>query len=154
MFTKISKSYFGKPNKEFIIYRNEKVKKYWKEIRRGDATFPENHQCQIDPKQRLYPGFQADVIWDDVGIVDYKQYAQSGVKLSEYTQYQIKFGPVTHICVWKWFNNNIHEELFEGKTVGYELLGLVDAKKALELLNEKMRFPYEYFSLHLEENIV
>ena len=145
-FIEISKSYFGKPDREFIETRNEKVKKYWKEIRRGDAEFPEKHQCQIDPKQRLYPGFQADVIWEGLGIVDYKQYAKPGIKLSEYTQEQIKSGLVKWIAVWKWFNNNKHEELEEGKSVGYEILGLVDAQSALEMINSEGRFSYEFFS--------
>lgn len=154
-YTKICKVFFGKPTKEFIEKRNEKLHKYWGKFYRADAEFPETHQCEVDVNQREYPGYFADTFWDDVGIVDYKQYAKDGVKLSEFCQTQIKVGLVTHICVWRWFNNNIHEELFEGKSIGYELLGLVDANEALKVLDEKTnRFPYEYFSLLLGENSV
>ena len=115
------------------------------ERRRWEAEFPEYHQCQVDSKQEVYWGFQYDTMHEDLGEMEYKQFAKKGVKLSPYTQARIKDGTVKYIVVWKWADRNRWTPLEANKQANYEICGYVEANRALELLQNvdgDMRFPY------------
>lgn len=115
------------------------------ERRRWEAEFPEYHQCQVDSKQEVYWGFQYDTMHEDLGEMEYKQFAKKGVKLSPYTQDRIKDGTVKYIVVWKWADGNRWTPLEANKQANYEICGYVEANRALELLQNvdgDMRFPY------------
>ncbi len=142
-YINISKTFFGKPDSLFIKNRNKKMHDYEAGIRGADCEFPEYHQGQIDPKQTCHlKEIAIDTIHEDLGVMDYKQYAKKGVHIGKYTQEQIAKNVVKWIAVWKWGNNNRYETLEEGKSISYEVLGYVDAKLAVSLLNEENRFPF------------
>jgi hypothetical protein len=134
-FTEISKSFMATPDKDFIKERDERSG--WWSPHRADAEFPEWHQVQIDPLQEKYfnekgEQYNADVIHEKYGICDYKQFAKDGFKISENTENAINNNIVKNIIVWRWSNNNRWSPLEEGKSVGYDIMGIVDAKEALE----------------------
>ena len=134
-FTEISESFMAAPDKDFIKERDQKSE--WWSPRRADAEFPEWHQIQIDPLQKKYFNekgevYDADVIHEKYGICDYKQFAKAGFKVSGNTEKAIKAGIVENIIVWRWSNKNRWDPLQEGKSVGYDIVGIVDAKEALE----------------------
>jgi len=146
-YIKISKTYFGKPDSVFIKNRNKKMHEYDAGIRGADCEFPEYHQGQVDPKQICHlTEASIDTMHEDLGGMDYKQYAKRGPHIGKYTRKQIAKNVVKWIAVWKWSNNNRYETLEEGKSISYEVLGYVDAKLAVSLLEPddegKMRFPY------------
>lgn len=131
-FIEISKSYMAKPSKDFIEYRDGKAKEW--SPRRADAEYPEYHQQQIDPKQTKYTQntYAADTIWEGHGVCDYKQFAKAGFKISDNTQKSILNGTTQKIVVWRWSNGNRWDPLQEGKSVGYDIMGIVDAQEALD----------------------
>lgn len=147
-FIEISKTYFGKPDSYFMKRRNQRVSEDNRSMpitekqRRWDCEWPEYHQAQVDPKQEIYWGFHYDTMHDDYGELEYKNFAKSGVKLSEFTQKQIRAGKVKYIVVWRWFNNNKWAELKEDTSNSYEIMGLVEANYALTLIDNDGRFPY------------
>lgn len=126
-----------KPSKEFISQRDAKVKQderdnphfFW------DSELPEWHQCEVDPKQTMYPGWYFDTIHEDLGHIDYKLYSKAGVHVSKAIQNQVKTGNIDYFGIWMWANG--HKQLKEGVEVEYDLLGFVDAKEALKLLDPK-----------------
>ena len=65
-------------------------------------------------------------------ICEYKQFAKAGFKVSDNTEKAIKAGIVEKIIVWRWSNNNRWDPLQEGKSIGYDIIGIGDAKEALE----------------------
>lgn len=134
-FTEISKSFMATPDKDFIKERDKKAN-LWSP-RRADAEFPEWHQVLIDPLQEKYFNkkgevYDADVVHKKLGICEYKQFAKAGFKISNNTEKAIIAGIVEKIIVWRWSNNNRWDPLQEGKSVGYDIVGIVDAKEALE----------------------
>lgn len=122
----------AKPNKDFIEYRDGKAKEW--SPRRADAEYPEYHQQQIDPKQKKYTEnkYAADTIWEGYGVCDYKQFAKAGFKISDNTKKSILNGTTDKIVIWRWSNGNRWDPLQEDKSVGYDIIGIVDAKEALE----------------------
>lgn len=120
---------------------------------RGACELPEYHQCDIDPKQKLYQPVGkervrvADTTHDDYGNCDYKSDSKEGVKLSEFTQKNIENGKINTIVVWKWVNGPKYEYGYlvrPGQKLSYEILGWIDAKEALKLLDKSTgRFKYK-----------
>ena len=136
-FTEISESFMAVPDKDFIKERDKKAPKYNAGSRGADAEFPEWHQIQIDPLQEKYfdengKVYDADVIHKTHGICEYKQYAKDGFQLSENTVESIQKKIAKKIIVWRWSNNNRWDPLEEGKSVGYEIMGIVDAQEAYD----------------------
>lgn len=127
----------AKPNEDFIKERDKKGPEYKAGFRGADAEFPEWHQILIDPLQKKYIDekgkvYDADVVHEEYGICDYKQYAKAGFKISNNTEKSIEKEIAKKIIVWKWSNNNRWDPLEENKSVGYEIMGIVDAQEALD----------------------
>ena len=154
-FIEINKTVSATPDNYILNRLRERAEKSYQsgkrdldlmsERRRWEAEFPEYHQCQVDSKQEVYWGFQYDTIHEDLGEMEYKQFAKKGVKLSPYAQDRIKDGTVKYIVVWKWADGNRWTPLEANKQANYEICGYVEANRALELLQNvdgDMRFPY------------
>ena len=127
------------PDKDFIKERDKKGPDYKAGFRGADAEFPEYHQIQIDSKLKKYfdengKVYDADVIHEDGWNGEFKQYAKVGFQISKNTEKAIakfaKDNKEHKIIVWKWSNNNRWDPLEEGKSVGYEIIGTVDAREA------------------------
>ena len=144
-FIETSKSFTAVPDKDFIEERDKKGSNYRAGFMGADAEFPEYHQIKIDPLQKKYfnekgQQYNADVVHEKYGICEYKQYSKRGFLISKNTERAIKNNIVEKIIVWKWSKNNRWEPLVEGKSVGYDIIGIIDAKEAFEksytLINE------------------
>jgi len=78
---------------------------------------------------------------------DFKQYAKSGIHVGPHPQRWVKEGKIQDFVIWKWLPNNFYagrwsERFTLGSTVEFEILGIVDAKEALQTLEEN-RFKYD-----------
>ena len=51
---------------------------------------------------------------------------------------QILLGNIDYLAIWKW-NNNPSGIVYEGKEVSYKILGLINARDALEALDPHFR---------------
>jgi hypothetical protein len=142
---KIVLKFKGTVTKEFIDRRQKRIDKDMRtDINpyfQWDSEFPECHQCQIDPKQKLFKGFECDTIHEDYGYLDYKQYSKNGVHVSKYIQKQIVDEKINYLVIWRWVNG--YKQLYEGNKVTYEILGYVSAKEVLSKLNSENRFYFE-----------
>lgn len=137
--------YKAKVDKEFIKHRNNIIKKRDAGIRGADSEFVEFHQAKVDPMQTLYERATYDTYHTILGRMDYKQYAEAGVHVSEWIQEQIRLNKIDVLCIWKWYPKNQWQELEEGMVVQYEILDIVNAKTALEFLDkETNRFKYPF----------
>ena len=135
----------GLVTQEFIERRNEIVRNdnrsdvnpYFQ----WDSEFVEWDQCQIDPQQTMYDGYEYDTVHAELGNLDYKMFSKKGVHVSAYIQKQILEGKIDQLVIWKWANG--YKQLCEGDIVEYEILGTVEAKTVLNRLNNENRFYYE-----------
>ena len=111
-----------------------------------DCEFVEWHQCQIDPNQIMYDGYEFDTIHTIYNNIDYKLYAKQGVKLSKYIQNQIINKTIDNIAVWKW-TLPYKKGLYINQIIEYDILGIVPAQQALKMLRKneynEYRFPFE-----------
>jgi len=142
---------------EFIVRRDKRVtedlisdkKKGIKSTKgqhifRKDAEFPEYHQPMIDKNQIHAP--ESEKRWDTnhttLGHLDYKQDAKAGVHVSPWIQERIEEGHIDYLVIWKWLPFGLHHVLTEDYVVEYEIIAIVNAKEALELLkkSENNRF--------------
>lgn len=138
--------YKAKVSKEFIEHRDSIINKRDAGIRGADSEFVEFHQAKIDPMQKLYEHATYDTYHMVLGRIDYKQYSEAGVHVSEWIQKQIALGKIDVLGIWKWYPKNQWEKLKEGMTVQYEILDFVNAKTALEFLDkETNRFKYPFY---------
>ena len=138
--------YKAKVNKEFIKHRDSIINKRNAGIRGADSEFVEFHQAKIDPMQTLYEHATYDTYHMILGRIDYKQFSEAGVHISEWIQKQIAAGKIDVLGIWKWYPKNQWEELKEGMVVQYEILDFVNAKTALEFLDkETNRFKYPFY---------
>lgn len=139
--------YKAKVTKDFIESRNKKIagalknpknagKKEEDFYYRWDAELPEYHQSIIDDLQELYEGFEYDTTHQILKNLDYKQDSYAGVHVSDYIQEQIDEGNIQYLVIWKWLPNNKHHVLIEESVVEYEIVAIVDAKEARELLKK------------------
>lgn len=109
-----------------------------------DSEFVEYHQCQVDPQQKMYEGYEYDTTHSEFGNLDYKMYSKTGVHVSQYIQKQIRKGLIDHLVIWKWTNG--YKQLYKGDEVEYNILGTVPANFILDKLNEENRFDYDKYS--------
>ena len=142
---------------EFIVRRDRRVhedltsdrKKGIKSTKdehlfRKDEEFPEYHQPTIDKNQTHAP--EHEKRWDTehatLGNLDYKQDAKNGVHVSQWIQKRIEEGNIDYLVIWKWLPFGQHNVLTEDSMVEYEIIAVVNAKEALELLkkSENNRF--------------
>ena len=88
------------------------------------------------------PKFEYDGIYNE-RTCDFKQYAKSGIHVGPHPQRWVKEGKIQDFVIWKWLPNNFYTGPFTlGSTVKFEILGIVDAKEALQTLEEN-RFAYD-----------
>ena len=137
----------GKVDKAFVERRDMRVAKDTRtDINpyfQWDSEFVEHHQCKVDKFQILYDGYEYDTIHEHLGNIDYKLYRGSDgtFHVSEYIQRQVKAGIIDMFGIWTW-NGGYKGPLEEGQTVEYTVLDYVDAKQALQFIDEKNRIPY------------
>lgn len=140
-------------SKEFIKHRDNIINKRNAGIRGADAEFVEHHQVIVDKFQTLYEGATYDTHHQILGRIDYKQYAEAGVKISPWIESKILANEIDVLGIWKWYPKNQWVKLEEGMSVQYEILDFVDAKMAASRLfdyyNEKekkmeRRFKYPF----------
>lgn len=147
----------GKVDKAFVERRDQLVA----EDKRSDidpyfqwdSEFVEYHQCKVDKFQTRYDGYEYDTIHEHLGNIDYKLYRSSDgtFHVSEYIQRQVKAGIVDMFGIWMW-NGRYKGPLEEGQSVEYTIIDYVDAKQALELIDENNRIPYP-FPEKIEEEV-
>lgn len=132
---------------EFIDRRQERVSKDTRTdvnpYFQWDSEFVEWHQCQLDPQQTMYEGYEFDTIHTKFGRVDYKLYAKKGVHVGRWIQKQIMEGLIDHLVIWKWTHG--YKRLYKGDEVEYDILGTVPASFVLGKLNEEDRFDYDKY---------
>lgn len=128
-------TYRGKPDSVFIAGRNIKALKYTQGIFGADCEFPEYHQSIIDPKQKLYAGIKWDTTHIDLKNLDYKLAKNNGmVHVSNFPKKQVLLGNIHHFVVWMWDPG--YNQLYLNQEVGYKILGIVDAKLALKVMQK------------------
>lgn len=133
---------------EFIARRDKMVEHLDAGIRGANCEFPEHDQARRDPNQVLSK--DGEMRYDTMHLVDnvtldYKQYAKSGVHISPFIKRSILLGHTQKLVIWKWRPNNFAPDLNENTQVSYEILGVVDAKEAvdnLEYVDGKQRFKF------------
>ena len=138
MITHYNGVYTGSPTPEFIQHRNKKIsttddRSELNKYRRWDSEFPEYHFSTINEDVTLYEGFDHDIDCPKYGKIDFKLFAQYGVKVNTYPQEQVLKGKIDYFLIWKW-TEAWTEPLVEYIDYSYEILGMVDAKKALNAL--------------------
>ena len=144
-FIETSEYFYGVPSAEFLekrdahVFNDERQISIEEKYRRWDAEWPEYHQCSIDPTKKIYRGRKIDLICETHGRVDYKQYAANGIHVSTFVQGWAKDETGAEVfTLWKWaYGNNRHIKLEKNKSYGYEIIGHINAKYALDLINEK-----------------
>ena len=148
----------GKVDKAFVERRDQLVA----EDKRSDidpyfqwdSEFVEYHQCKVDKFQTRYDGYEYDTIHEHLGNIDYKLYRSSDATfhVSEYIQRQVKAGIVDMFGIWMW-NGGYKGPLKEGQSVEYTVLDYVDAKQALQFIDEENRIPYPFPEKTVEKEI-
>ena len=133
--------YQGVVSKEFIKRRDIMAPVFKQGIFGADAEFPEHHQADIDDQQELNETYHYDTYHSGLSAsLDYKMHSQKGVHISKSIQKCIKEDVLDKLVIWRWLPFYI--ELKEGMRVKYEILAIVDAKEALNELNEENRFTF------------
>ena len=129
-------TYTGIVTAEFIKRRDYMVSQpNWNAgIRGADAEFPEWHQALIDPNQTLYEEWEWDTNHSLYGTLDYKQFAKPGIKISSPIIKVIKQDKTENLPIWRWSNGNRWVELTEGMEVSYDIMGVVNARQAVDRL--------------------
>lgn len=130
----------GKACSTFVSQRNINAPRYKMGIFGADCEFPEFHQSQIDPDQTLYKGWHYDTNHRVLGHLDYKLLSSKGVHVSDSIKKQIANGNIQYLVIWKWKHQ--YKEIYLNQEVEYILLGIVDAKLALEHLKSANYFDY------------
>ena len=128
-------SYKGKPDEKFIGQRDTRAPKYKLGFFGADCEFPEYHQSLIDPNQSLYTGAAWDTTHVKLKNQDYKLITKEGkVHVGDWPKKQIRLGNIHHLVIWKW--DAPYKQLYLNQEVGYTILGIVDAKTILKVLEE------------------
>lgn len=128
-------TYTGTCDSIFMNNRDYVAPKYKMGIFGADCEYPEYHQSTIDPKQKLYNGVNWDTTHTDLQNLDYKLAKNDGmVHIGDYPKKQVKLGNIHHFIVWRWDPHYI--QLYLNLKVSYKILGIVDAKLALEILEK------------------
>lgn len=145
IITEFNGIYTGRPTAEFISKRDKHVattrdKSELNKYRRWDSEFPENDIINHRDDLEIYEGIPYDNIHETYGNIDWKMYAKYGVKVNYYPQEQVLLGVINYFLVWKWVKP-WENPLVEGEEYSYEVLGLVDAHKALNALKVGKSFP-------------
>lgn len=134
-------------SKEFINRRQLRVNKDKRNdvnpYFQWDCEFVEFHQCEVDPQQTVYKGYEYDTVHEEFGNLDYKLYSKAGVHISPYIQRQIRKGLIDHLVIWRWENG--YKQLTEGAEVEYNIIGTIPAKFVLDKLNAENRFDYDKY---------
>ncbi len=131
----------GVVSKEFIERRDIMAPVFNAGIFGADAEFPEHHQSEIDSMQELNETYHYDTYHSGLSAsLDYKMHSQKGVHISTSIQKCIKEDVLDKLVIWRWIP--FYTELKEGMRVKYEILAIVDAKEALNQLNEENRFTF------------
>lgn len=126
--------YYSKVPSKFITIRNKRAPKYRQGIHGADCEYPEYHQLRINKElKESTDKYTHDLIHPEYGRVDFKNWSQQGVKLSDHVLKNLKEGKVDHLCVWEWCPNNMYVQLKAGMEVEYKILYHISAKEALEL---------------------
>ena len=145
IITEFNGIYSGVPTAEFIAKRdkhvantrdNSELNKY----RRLDSEFPENDIINHRGDLTLYEGIEYDNIHEKYGNIDFKIFAKIGVKINYFPQEQVLLGNIDHFLIWKWVEP-WSNPLREGEEYSYEILGMVDAHKAINALRVGKSFP-------------
>jgi len=144
--------YKGTVNQKFIDHCNRKAADYTRGIFGVECEFPEHHQCEIDPKQTLHEGATFDTTHEDLETLDYKLYSQEGVHVSPWIQKQIAAGRIKNLVVWKWTNG--YKRLYLNDEVEYTILGVVDAKLALEHIKRNGNDRFDFNKIEKVEEYV
>ena len=110
--------------------------------RRWDCELPEYHQASVDPDQTLYEDWHFDTIYKTKWHLDYKQYSQDGIHISNPILEQIKAGNIHYIIVWEWDGGNRHKRLYENDEISYNIIGIVPAQQVIDTIKNN-RFPFE-----------
>lgn len=145
IITEFNGIYTGRPTAKFISKRDKHVattrdKSELNKYRRWDSEFPENDIVNHRDDLEIYEGFEYDNIHKTYGNIDWKMFAKYGVKVNYYPQEQVLLGVINYFLVWKWVTP-WENPLVEGEEYSYEVLGLVDAHKALNALKVGKSFP-------------
>lgn len=138
VITEFNGVYTGSPTSEFISKRNKKIsttrdKSELNKYRRWDSEFPENDIVNHREDLEIYEGFSHDNIHKTYGNIDWKMFAEYGVKVNPFPQEQVLIGNIDYFLIWKW-TEAWSEPLVEHMDYSYEILGMVDAKKAIDAL--------------------
>jgi len=138
IITEFNGTYSGSPNSTFIKKRNDHVaetsdRSETNKYRRWDSEFPENDIINHIKSLTIFPGINHDNEHEEYGNLDFKLFARSGVKLSEFVQGQVQEGNIDYFVIWKWVKH-WDSPLEEGREYPYEILGMIDAKKAAAAL--------------------
>ena len=143
--------YTGVVPEEFIEHRNGKVattvdRSELNKYRRWDSEFPEWDIVNHIKGFTRYPGNDHDIDCVTYNQLDFKIFAKIGVKVNTYPVEQVLKGNINYFAVWKWV---IPWEipLKANQETQYEILGLVDAKEAINALQKvpnknEYRFPF------------
>ena len=138
VITKFNGVYTGSPTSEFISKRNEKIsttrdKSELNKYRRWDSEFPENDIVNHMKSLEIYEKHDHDIDCPESGKIDFKLFASYGVKVNTYPVKQVGLGNIDYFLIWKW-TEAWSEPLVEHMDYSYEILGMVDAKKAINAL--------------------
>ena len=130
--------YSGVVTEKFIAQRDKKVakcrdKSELNKYRRWDSEFPEHDMINHRSDLTLYEGFEYDNTHSHFGKIDYKMFAKAGVKINYYPQEQVLKGNLDYFQIWKWVEPWA-SPLQAGREYSYEILGLVEAHKAVNAL--------------------
>ena len=102
---------------------------------RKDAEFPEWHISEHLPHVSLNESWQWDTDDDKFPRNDLKQNSKNGVHISYPVEKNIRRGIVKYLTIWEWHPNNRHRKVVLGESYTWEILGIVDAKEALNRMN-------------------
>ena len=138
VITEFNGVYIGSPSSEFINQRNKKIsttndKSKLNKYRRWDSEFPENDIVNHRTDLKIYKGIDHDIDCPKYKKIDFKLFAQYGVKVNLFPQKQVLIGNINYFLIWKW-TEAWSEPLVEHMDYSYEILGMVDAKKAINAL--------------------
>jgi len=130
--------YSGIPTAEFIKKRNGHVGRTndpseTNKYRRWDCEFPENDIVNHIKSLTIFEGINHDNEHEKYGNLDFKIFARNGVKLSEFVQTQVEENNIDYFVIWKWVKH-WDTALEEEREYSYEILGMIDAKKAAAAL--------------------
>ena len=138
IITEFNGVYSGAPTAKFIEKRDKHVARTKNDTetnkyRRWDSEFPENNIVDHREDLKIFEGIEYDNIHKEYGNLDFKMFAKIGVKINYFPQEQILLGNIQHFVVWKWVEP-WSSPLRENQEYSYEILGMVDAHKALNAL--------------------